>query len=127
MSSRSGSRAPGRSRTRCSVSAFAAPACGHVSAVTTRAERLVENETAFRAANDRLSDALDGTSRGPVPFLCECADDTCLERVELDMDAYREVRSNSQRFFKLPGHQEAPGERVVERRPGYEIVEKEAT
>jgi hypothetical protein len=94
--------------------------------VTTRAERLVENETAFRAANERLVDALDGTNVGVVPFLCECADDTCLERVELDMDAYREVRSNPRHFFKLPGHPDAPGERTVERRPGYEVTEKAA-
>ena len=93
--------------------------------MATRAERLVENEEAFRAANERLSDALDGTSVGLVPFLCECADDTCLDRVELDMDAYREIRSNSSHFFRLPGHLDAPGERLVEHRSGYDVMEKE--
>jgi len=93
--------------------------------VTTLAERLAENETAFRAANERLSDALDGTSVGLVPFLCECADDTCLDRVELDMETYREIRSHPRHFFKVPGHPDAPGERPVERHPGYEVMEKE--
>ncbi len=93
--------------------------------MATRAERLVENEEAFRAANDRLSEALGSTNSTPIPFLCECADDTCLERVELDMDAYREIRSDSSHFFRLPGHLDAPGERLVEHRAGYDVVEKD--
>jgi len=93
--------------------------------MATRAERLVENEQAFRTANDRLSGAVRTIGAGTIPFLCECADDTCLERVELDPETYREIRSNPSYFFRLPGHLDAPGERVVEKRSGYEIVEKE--
>jgi hypothetical protein len=93
--------------------------------VATRAERLVENEEAFRAANDRLSEAVGSHDSRPVPFLCECADDTCLARVELDMATYRKIRSNPRYFFRLPGHLDAPGEQVVEHRAGYDVMEKE--
>ena len=41
------------------------------------------------------------------------------------MDAYREIRSNSSHFFRLPGHLDAPGERLVEHRSGYDVMEKE--
>ena len=93
--------------------------------MATRTERMVDNEKAFRIANERLVDALD-SHQNPVPFLCECADPTCLARVDLDLDAYREVRSDPNHFFRIPGHLDAPGERVVETHAEYEVVEKEA-
>jgi hypothetical protein len=92
--------------------------------MATRADRLVENEKAFRMANERLLEAV-GDGNSSLPFLCECADDTCLERVELDLDTYREIRSNPNCFFRLPGHMDAPGERVVASHPGYEVIDKE--
>ena len=92
--------------------------------MTTRADRLVENEKAFRMANERLLEAVgDGSSS--LPFLCECADDTCLDRVDLDLEAYRGIRSDSSLFFRVPGHMDAPGERVVAAHPGYEVIEKD--
>ena len=92
--------------------------------MATRAERLVENEEAFRKANDRLAGAVSPTTATAVPFLCECADDTCLATVELDMDTYRAIRSRPRRFFRLAGHLDAPGEVVVESRDGYDVMEK---
>ena len=92
--------------------------------MATRADRLIENEEAFRKANDRLAGAVSATTATAVPFLCECADDTCLATVELDLDTYREIRSGSRRFFRLPGHLDAPGEVVVSSRDGYDVMEK---
>lgn len=85
----------------------------------------MENEEAFRAANERLVDAVDGAgTRAVVPFICECADDTCLGRVDLDLDTYREIRAGAHRFFRLPGHLDAPGETVISSHDGYDVVEK---
>ena len=95
--------------------------------MTTRADRLVENEKAFRMANERLLEVVGDMNSNPssLPFLCECADDTCLERIDLDLETYREIRSRSDRFFRAPGHMDAPGERVIEAHPNYEVVQKE--
>lgn len=89
----------------------------------TREARLVENEETFRDANRVLAEATGDAS--PVPYLCECADDTCLGRVDLTREQYEEVRAHPRRFFILIGHARADGEHVVARFDHYEIVEKE--
>lgn len=90
-------------------------------------EKRSENEAVFRAANERLKDRVSGV--GPtrkVPFICECSDADCLEAVPLALPEYEEVRAQGkQRYFVLPGHN-AGGERVVEHRDGFVIVEKMA-
>jgi hypothetical protein len=43
---------------------------------------LVENQQRFRRANERLYGAVSPMVDGdrPVPFLCECADASCMAR-----------------------------------------------
>jgi hypothetical protein len=41
---------------------------------------------------------------GPVPFICECADATCMDIVRLDTLRYENVRFHPRRFFTVPGH-----------------------
>ena len=91
-----------------------------------REARRRENEEVFRSANERLRQVveqrIDPFAR--VPFLCECADETCMGRVDLTLDQYRELRSHERRFTMLPDHQRMAGEEVVERRDGYDITQK---
>jgi hypothetical protein len=93
----------------------------------TREGRLVENEETFRSANERLADAVEGSATEPstIPFLCECADDLCLGRVELTQTEYAEVRTHTDRFVIIAGHLQAEAERVVGELGPYELVEKE--
>jgi hypothetical protein len=93
-------------------------------AMSTREARLVENEETFRDANSALASAV-GDVTAVVPYLCECADDKCLGRVDLTRSEYEAVRAHPNRFFILVGHPQAEGEHVVERFDRYEIVEKE--
>ena len=66
------------------------------------------NAARFRRANDRLQLAADGMGLvGPVPFICECADSTCMEIVHLDTLRYENVRHHPRRFFTVPGHHTA--------------------
>jgi hypothetical protein len=44
---------------------------------------------------------------GLVPFICECADATCMEIVHLDTLRYENVRHHPRRFFTVPGHHTA--------------------
>ena len=86
-----------------------------------------ENETVFRAANERLRDRLRDVGVVAIPFICECSDADCLATVELSLPTFESIRSErGLRFFVLPGHESA-SERVVRREDGHLIVEKPAS
>lgn len=87
--------------------------------------RLGANEAAYRELNERIETlATDSTLEGPMFFLCECGDGTCSQPLRLSVAEYERVRADSVRFVVAPGHEELVAERVVERHPGYLVVEK---
>jgi hypothetical protein len=93
------------------------------------AERIAENDATFRAANEKVAasaDAYDLT--GPVPFICECAEETCTNVILVSLDDYREIRKHPRRFLNVPGHEalmlKAHAGIVVEDRGTYLLVEK---
>jgi hypothetical protein len=93
-------------------------------AMDERSARLAENETIFRAGNERI-DALVGSGEGPVPYLCECGDPGCFERVLLTDAEYELVRARAARFFVVAGHEDlSAGEVVVEEQARCTIAEK---
>ena len=90
------------------------------------AHRVASNEDSFRACNEqieatneRFGVALEGTL-----FVCECANETCTERITLALKEYEEVRSFPTRFIVVAGHVYRDYERVVEHVDGYMVVEK---
>ena len=85
-----------------------------------------ENEELFRTANERLRRQVeDAVPDGqPVPFLCECMDELCMERIELTMGDYRNVRASEDTFAVAPGHAVMDGEVVVEEREAFHVVRK---
>jgi hypothetical protein len=90
-------------------------------------ERIAQNDATFRNANERIGAAAGVYDVNmPIPFICECADPTCMEIVRLDLDQYEEIRANSRRFFNIPGHEAASQGTavVVAQREGYVIVEE---
>jgi hypothetical protein len=93
--------------------------------VDERSARLAQNEATFRAGNELIEKAAGGGGEVPVPYLCECGDETCFERVTLTVAEYEAVRSDPARFFVVPGHEDlTAGEVVVESFPSYAVVEK---
>jgi hypothetical protein len=89
-------------------------------------ERIAQNDATFRNANERIGAAAGAYDvKTPIPFICECADPTCMEIVRLELDQYEEIRANSRRFFNIPGHEDlSEGSAVViAEREGYVIVE----
>jgi hypothetical protein len=85
------------------------------------------NDATFRQANERISEraeAADMTEK--IPFLCECADESCNEIVRLSDAEYERIRRNATDFLNAPGHEVAAGPHgeVVERSDGYVIVRK---
>jgi hypothetical protein len=94
----------------------------------TTAERVARNDATFRAANEKIRVAAEtfAATVERVPFICECAEERCVEVVRLDLEQYREIRSNRRWFLNVPGHEVAArgwGE-VVATRQEYVIVEK---
>jgi hypothetical protein len=94
--------------------------------MTTRESRLEQNQETFRHANERLGGLVGErvSSEQVIPFLCECPDDECLDAVSVTLREYEEVHSHPQRFLVVSGHPTTAGERMLEDRDGYWIVEK---
>ena len=90
--------------------------------------RLARNEVMFRAINERIRElaARFGETDGArVAFVCECADETCVEQVRLTVPQYDEVRAVPVRFVVLPGHEVTPlVEQVIYRSESFVIVRK---
>lgn len=87
-------------------------------------ERAARNEALFREVNEEVA-RLEHRLEGDEPlFVCECADETCVERVSVPLRAYEEVRSHPRRFVLKPGHQQQDIERLVAATDGYVVVEK---
>lgn len=93
-----------------------------------RLERLRENEELFRTLNERLVDQVADTLDDDrvVPFLCECADDLCMGRMEMALDEFKQLRAEDGTFGILPGHAVDEGEVVVRELGTYHVVRKEA-
>ena len=86
--------------------------------------RIARTETVFRHVNERIAETAEGFGPDHTVFVCECADPDCQHRLPVPLEEYEEVREESTHFIVAEGH-ELPGyERVVEKRPGYAIVEK---
>jgi hypothetical protein len=87
-----------------------------------------ENEEVFRMANERLRGQIAGSVSTDrlVPFLCECEDDLCMERMEMTLDDYHRVRADEDTFAVVPGHAAEEGEIVVQENDSFHVVRKEA-
>ena len=89
-------------------------------------ERYADNQSRFNAANERLGDVVEERVSGNdrIPFLCECADDRCLGRVELTRSEFEKLHEDENVFVILPGHPRVDGEVVLKREERFEQVEK---
>jgi hypothetical protein len=91
-----------------------------------RTERLALNEALFRAANERMArweerHRIEATEL----YFCECADPECREKVPLRESDYERVRSDSDHFFVVPGHEVIEVETVIESHEGWAVIEKD--
>jgi hypothetical protein len=87
--------------------------------------RLAANETVFRDVNEGIERGQwPGEAGDPVRFRCECARLGCNLLLELTLEEYEQVRRHPRRFLMIDGHEVPELEQVVERRPGYVVVQK---
>lgn len=89
------------------------------------AARTAANESTFREINEAIERGRwPGEEAEPVGFRCECARLGCNQLVELTIADYERVRAHPRRFLLSIGHEQLNVETVIERRPGYVVVEK---
>jgi len=92
-----------------------------------REERVVKNEVAYRAYNDRRAEMERRGSVAedePVPFVCECGQSDCTDPIEISVEAWERIHAEPNRFVIRNGHQYPEYERVVDEFRRYLIVEK---
>ena len=93
-----------------------------------RASRAARNQSFFREINERVKDLNEGFSL-VLPlgdWVCECAEEMCVARIELSADEYETIRRNGTRFLVAPSdkHVWSDVEDVMERHDRYWVVEK---
>ena len=91
-----------------------------------REERAAKNQSLFREINERiraLNEAFDLLSP-TATWVCECADLSCVEHVDLTLAEYEAIRQHPSRFPVALGHEQEGVEVVVERHETYLVVEK---
>lgn len=94
-------------------------------------DRRAENEALFRDINERVSRmrdqtrGSDGAADELLDFLCECARQECLDKLQLTHLEYERIRSAPTDFLVAPGHQVAEIERVVSENARFTVVRKE--
>ena len=91
-------------------------------------ERTGENEALFREVNERLKERKrdDLAWQAPSEWICECAEETCTERIVMSPLEYEQLRSEPTHFAVVPNekHVSLDVERIVEKRDRYWVVEK---
>jgi hypothetical protein len=94
--------------------------------MTTRQERIAENEALFRKVNERVADIVAELSESAayVDIFCECGDVGCMSKLTTPRSTYEAVRENPRRFLIAAGHIAPDVEVVVERTDAFHVVEK---
>jgi hypothetical protein len=93
------------------------------------AERVARNDATFRESNEeiaRVARSFELEEEALLPVLCECADTTCTEVLQLTSREYEDVRRVPTWFINAHGHEvSAQGwARVVVAFDRYAVVEK---
>jgi hypothetical protein len=83
--------------------------------------RLKHNEAVFRAVNEEIDEL---SRNGTSPYVCECAQVSCTETIQLTRVEYRRIRSQAGHYVIVPGHEMPEIEDVVELAGDHAVVDK---
>jgi hypothetical protein len=91
-----------------------------------RAERLARNEAIFRVGNERMAAWEERHRETEVEeYMCECADEECRAKIPLRQSDYEHIRSRSDHFVVVPGHEIPDVETVIEEHGDWVMIEKD--
>jgi len=85
-------------------------------------EKKAQNQALLREVNERIEQVAADAAN--PEFLCECADEACIETITLSIAEYESIRSSPVRFPVRLGHGDPQIERVVEEHEDYVVAEK---
>ena len=89
---------------------------------------MARNDAVFRAANEQIDafvKSMDRAADDQLPFLCECADVTCTEIVQITSSEYEDLRRHPAWFATVRGHEgDEHWARVVQENDRYTVIEK---
>lgn len=89
------------------------------------ARRAARNEELFREVNRQIEEGAKLHEVSSVmPLHCECAQASCVEKIELNARTYEPILTERYRFIVVPNHADPAIERVVESHATFAIVEK---
>jgi hypothetical protein len=93
---------------------------------TDRDTRGAKNQALFRAVNERVKELNHSFTIVGDDWVCECANETCTERIRLSPTEYEALRAHGSRFAVAPAdaHFYPEIERVVTQTDRYWVVEK---
>jgi hypothetical protein len=95
--------------------------------MATRETRREKNQKIYQR-DEWLHDATvaAGYATAPVPFLCECANEDCLGRIELTPSQWEVVAAAPNHYVLIAGHARSETENVVGSIREYEVARKAA-
>jgi len=88
------------------------------------AAALGRTEAVFREVNERIAETAVRFDADDIHFVCECADPTCVHRVESRVADYERVRDDGATFLLVEGHDDPRIESVVDTEDGVAVVRK---
>lgn len=91
------------------------------------ARRAGRREANLRTLNERIVQGQEQIALqldSPLTVLCECADPTCDETIELSIDQFESLREHDTRFIVIDGHVLRDVEDIVARGEEWILVEK---
>jgi hypothetical protein len=77
------------------------------------AEKLARTESLFREVNERIAESAARFDADETKFVCECADPSCVHRVEATLEEYNRVREDGATFLLVNGHEDERIEAIV--------------
>jgi hypothetical protein len=90
------------------------------------ANRVARNQALFRSVNEQIESSNErfGIALECTDFVCECADENCMEQIPVQLSKYEDVRLVPTHFIVKPDHVYREFERVLEGHDDYVVVEK---
>lgn len=99
--------------------------------VDEREARGARTQSLFRDVNERVLEINDAFSIALTlgDWICECADQSCSDRISMSQEEYEVLRANPRRFAVAPSNEHVVDEieDVVERNDCYWVVQKRGT
>ncbi len=90
-----------------------------------RTTRIGLNEALFREVNERVRElGEEEADRGVLTIVCECGAEDCIDELEIERSAYRQLRDDPALFAIARGHEAPDVEDVVEQNDAYDVVRK---